>query len=240
MTELEINWPSILPYTRRDAQTVNLGSGYESCRFPFPCINVDGNISTQPNFAAECLRVQYGKTNQLYTSKDHLLAMLMSNSRQIISSHLLEDAKDWKYTLRNWIHAAFYYRPVNPVGWTERDFAVPPVYTTSPVRFIILVPDHKKFRDAVAAGQPDNLAHVHEFSYGEIREFVSREIHGQRFTNVDQEQFSAGYRANFSINGPKTEPPMEFFGASYTIISVFDICLKITADDAKVDDIGVL
>jgi SAM-dependent methyltransferase len=68
----------------------------------------------------------------------------------LISSHLLEDYLKWTPILVEWV------RVLKPGG-----------------RLIILVPDHKRFRAAVAAGQPDNSNHHHEAYVGELSSYAA-------------------------------------------------------------------
>ena len=63
------------------------------------------------------------------------------------SSHLIEDFQDWRPILKEWD------RVLKPGGY-----------------MIIAVPDHARFRAAVAAGQGDNLSHKHESHVGELTE----------------------------------------------------------------------
>lgn len=63
------------------------------------------------------------------------------------ASHLLEDFLDWQAILREWD------RVLAPGGF-----------------LIIAVPDHDRFRAAVARGQGDNLAHKRESRLGEVGE----------------------------------------------------------------------
>lgn len=65
------------------------------------------------------------------------------------ASHLLEDAEDWVPVLREWD------RVLKPGGF-----------------MIIAVPDHARFRAAVAAGQGDNLSHRHESHVGELTSYL--------------------------------------------------------------------
>lgn len=65
------------------------------------------------------------------------------------SSHLLEDFKDWAPVLAEWD------RVLRPGGY-----------------LIIAVPDHARFRAAVAGGQGDNLNHQHESYVGELTEHL--------------------------------------------------------------------
>lgn len=74
----------------------------------------------------------------------------------VFSSHLLEDFLDWDPVLKEWV------RVLKPGG-----------------KLIIMVPDHVRFRAAVAAGQGDNLDHKHESRPGEITEHVDRIWPGQ-------------------------------------------------------------
>lgn len=61
------------------------------------------------------------------------------------SAHLLEDFTDWRPALSEWD------RVLKPGGY-----------------MIIAVPDHGRFRAAVAAGQGDNMSHKHESHVGEL------------------------------------------------------------------------
>lgn len=69
----------------------------------------------------------------------------------LIASHLIEDSLDWLPILTEWV------RVLKPGGY-----------------LIILVPDHKRFRAAVAAGQPDNSNHVHESYVGELSAYAAK------------------------------------------------------------------
>lgn len=68
----------------------------------------------------------------------------------LISSHVAEDFLKWTPILTEWV------RVLKPGGY-----------------LIILVPDHERFRAAVAAGQPDNLNHVHESHVGELSTYAT-------------------------------------------------------------------
>ena len=61
------------------------------------------------------------------------------------ASHLIEDFADWTPVLAEWV------RVLKPGGY-----------------LIIAVPDHGRFRAAVAGGQGDNLSHKHESYVGEL------------------------------------------------------------------------
>jgi SAM-dependent methyltransferase len=74
--------------------------------------------------------------------KDHTLDF-------VHSSHLLEDFADWGPPLREWD------RVLKPGG-----------------HMIIAVPDHQRFRAAVARGQGDNLSHKHESHVGELTKYL--------------------------------------------------------------------
>jgi hypothetical protein len=71
----------------------------------------------------------------------------------VYSSHLLEDfpLDEWPTVLVEWM------RVVRPGGY-----------------LVMLLPDRNKFRAAVAQGQPDNLAHHHEPSPGELSQYFDR------------------------------------------------------------------
>lgn len=69
----------------------------------------------------------------------------------VYSSHLLEDFKVWEPILTEWL------RVLKTGGY-----------------LVIMVPDHERFRAAVARGQPDNLDHKHESRPGELTEYFSR------------------------------------------------------------------
>lgn len=84
------------------------------------------------------------------------------------SSHLLEDFSDWRPVLQEWS------RCIRRLGY-----------------IIIAVPDHQRFRAAVAAGQGDNLGHRHESHQGEIRRYLPyyRVIY-DGFVNADPKEYS--------------------------------------------------
>lgn len=67
----------------------------------------------------------------------------------VYSSHLIEDFDDWPVVLEE------FCRVLKPGG-----------------NLVLMVPDHKLFREAVANGQGDNLGHKHEFSVGELTEWA--------------------------------------------------------------------
>jgi len=67
----------------------------------------------------------------------------------IFSSHLIEDFDDWPVVLEE------FCRVLKPDG-----------------HLIIMVPDKKLFRAAVAGGQNDNASHRHEFYVGELTEWA--------------------------------------------------------------------
>ena len=69
----------------------------------------------------------------------------------VYSSHLLEDYFDWWPVLREWV------RPIKIGGY-----------------LIILVPDKKRWADAIARGQPPNCEHRHESHVGELSEYAQR------------------------------------------------------------------
>jgi predicted SAM-dependent methyltransferase len=78
-------------------------------------------------------------------------------------AHVIEDYKDWMPLLREWA------RVLKRGGY-----------------LILQVPDRVRFRAAVEAGQPDNLAHCHESYVGELTEHINQ-IGG---FNIIVEQFS--------------------------------------------------
>lgn len=67
----------------------------------------------------------------------------------LMSSHLIEDFDDWPVVLEE------FSRVLKRGG-----------------NLIIMVPDHKLFREAVANGQGDNLSHKHEFHVGELSDWA--------------------------------------------------------------------
>jgi predicted SAM-dependent methyltransferase len=85
-----------------------------------------------------------GDGRDLYWFRDGVLSWAYS-------SHLLEDYADWNPVLREWM------RVVKVGGY-----------------LIILIPDKQAFAEAVAKGQPPNLAHQHEGYPGELTEHVQR------------------------------------------------------------------
>lgn len=89
----------------------------------------------------------------------------------IHSSHVLEDFEDWAQPLAEWD------RCLKLGGY-----------------MIIAVPDHDRFRAAVAAGQGDNCAHKHESRPGELSELLKtyRTIKDM-FVNDDPREYSVLY-----------------------------------------------
>lgn len=71
----------------------------------------------------------------------------------VYSSHLLEDFYTWVGVLKEWLR-------VLKIGG----------------HLIIMVPDRERFRAAVAGGQPDNLAHRHEFEVGELTSLLEDQV----------------------------------------------------------------
>lgn len=69
----------------------------------------------------------------------------------VYSSHLIEDFDDWQFVLEE------FCRVLKHGG-----------------NLIIMVPDKKLFREAVANGQGDNLSHKHEFSVGELSRWAAK------------------------------------------------------------------
>lgn len=88
------------------------------------------------------------------------------------SSHLLEDFADWKPVLREWD------RVVQVGGY-----------------LIIAVPDHQRFRAAVASGHNgDNLGHKHESHVGELPSLLSNyQTLYDDFVNNDPHEYSVLY-----------------------------------------------
>lgn len=88
----------------------------------------------------------------------------------LCTSHVAEDFKDWLPLLKEWT------RVVKPGG-----------------HLVILIPDHERFRAAVAAGQPDNLNHQHEGTVGELStyaEALGLEVIEDRFTDLYPEDYT--------------------------------------------------
>lgn len=84
------------------------------------------------------------------------------------ASHLLEDFEDWSVLLNEW------HRALKVGG-----------------HMIIAVPDHQRFRAAVAAGQGDNLNHKHESFIGELStQFKTYEIIMDRFVSDSANEYS--------------------------------------------------
>lgn len=67
----------------------------------------------------------------------------------VYSSHLIEDFDDWPVVLEEFV------RVLKPEG-----------------HLVVMVPDKKLFRAAVAGGQNDNASHRHEFHVGELTEWA--------------------------------------------------------------------
>lgn len=70
------------------------------------------------------------------------------------SSHVLEDFLDWRPVLQEWD------RTLKVGGF-----------------LLIAVPDHERFRQAVARGQGDNLGHKHESHVGELTSYLASAYH---------------------------------------------------------------
>lgn len=86
------------------------------------------------------------------TAPDHLFmasGVLVHNS-----SHVLEDFRDWLPVLKEWDR-------VLKIGGF----------------IMIAVPDHERFREAVARGQGDNLGHKHESRVGELSTYLAPSYH---------------------------------------------------------------
>lgn len=101
------------------------------------------------------------------TTPDHLFmasGVLVHNS-----SHVLEDFADWHPVLAEWS------RVVRPGGF-----------------ILISIPDHHRFREAVANGQGDNLGHKHEGFVGEISSYLEPHYHVIRddFVTADPHEYS--------------------------------------------------
>jgi hypothetical protein len=145
MTELEMHWHEVMPFFLRDVNTINLGCGAEQMpRIPAPVVGVDEN----PNILPPPHYVADCRGPEVCN-------FLIPLFRQVISSHLLEDYADWESVLEKWL-----INGLTNYGGRRR--------------LILLVPDKSKFRHAVALGQPDNLAHKHEFTLGELTSAVDR------------------------------------------------------------------
>ncbi len=85
------------------------------------------------------------------------------------SSHVLEDFRDWEPVLYEWDR-------VLKIGGF----------------MLIAVPDHERFRAAVARGQGDNLGHKHESRVGELSVYLSATYHVMRddFVTDDPHEYS--------------------------------------------------
>jgi ubiquinone/menaquinone biosynthesis C-methylase UbiE len=85
------------------------------------------------------------------------------------SSHVIEDFEDWLPVLREWDR-------VLKIGGF----------------MLIAVPDHDRFRAAVAAGQGDNLGHRHESRIGELSEYLAPTYHvfHDGFVSDDPKEYS--------------------------------------------------
>lgn len=89
------------------------------------------------------------------------------------SSHLLEDFLDWVPIITEWD------RVLKKGG-----------------HMIISVPDHERFRAAVAGGQGDNLSHKHESHVGELTKlFTGYEVLMDKFVNDDPKEYSIIFAA---------------------------------------------
>lgn len=69
-------------------------------------------------------------------------------------SHVLEDFRDWLPILKEWDR-------VLKIGGF----------------IMVSVPDHERFREAVARGQGDNLGHKHESRVGELSTYLAPSYH---------------------------------------------------------------
>lgn len=84
------------------------------------------------------------------------------------ASHLLEDFDDWGPPLKEWD------RVLKRGGY-----------------MIVAVPDHGRFRAAVARGQGDNLSHKHESHVGELQNWLSSyEVLKDGFVNDHPNEYS--------------------------------------------------
>ena len=176
MTELEMHWHTLVPYVIRDVNTVNLGCGAE--QMPRFPFPITG-IDTNPAL--------FPPANIIGDCRSEFVCgYIVPTFRQVISSHLLEDYEDWKNVLDQWL---------------TRGLA-----THHKRRLLLLVPDKHKFRAAVAAGQPDNLAHKHEFTLGELTQAVdalSRHYSGQVKFKVLTESHVGAYGILFVVDSER-------------------------------------
>lgn len=70
------------------------------------------------------------------------------------ASHVIEDFLDWRPVLAEWS------RVIKVGGF-----------------LLVAVPDHERFRQAVARGQGDNLGHKHESHKGELTSYLQHAYH---------------------------------------------------------------
>lgn len=97
---------------------------------------------------------EYGHAHQetrtiQYRGDARSLPFLPETMDFVYSSHLIEDFDDWPSVLNE------FSRVLKHGG-----------------HLVIMVPDHKLFREAVANGQGDNLSHKHEFHVGELSDWA--------------------------------------------------------------------
>jgi ubiquinone/menaquinone biosynthesis C-methylase UbiE len=82
------------------------------------------------------------------------LPLFNETANWIHASHVLEDFAEWRPVLEEWS------RVLKVGGY-----------------LMIAVPDHIRFRAAVANGQGDNLSHKHESHVGELTHYLANDFH---------------------------------------------------------------
>lgn len=123
---------------------LDLGSGGD------PVVGSAISVDLPPGEAAEYTTTNWGGPLQWRGDARDLSWLRDRCCDYVYSSHLLEDFANWQEVLIEWM------RVIKRGG-----------------RLVLLVPDQKRWAQAVDAGQPMNSHHAREFNLGDLSGFVS-------------------------------------------------------------------